>query len=353
MNTAGSRAQISEQILEEACSWFIDCNEGDLDASGRAHFNQWLRRSPEHLQAYLEIAGAWEDSSRLNGAQPLDPAVLVAEAVAESKGVVVPFDMKATQPAAAATDHVRRKARGRKLPGLFFAAAAFVLLAVGVSFMSPHNAFTTGIGELHSIVLADGSTVEINTRSQLRVRFSHTERMVELVYGQALFQVRNDAARPFVVLSSGARVRAVGTQFDVYRKATGTAITVIEGRVAVTGVSSVTPVSGSETPILVSAGEQLIVTPQAVPHAVHTDVAAAIAWTQRKLIFDETPLSEAIAEFNRYNSRQIIIEDASLADYHIRGNFDAGDPGRLLQFLRDRFNADVREQGNEIRVSRN
>jgi transmembrane sensor len=112
-------------------------------------------------------------------------------------------------------------------------------------------------------------------------------------------------------------------------------------------------VSGSEAPILVSAGEQLIVTPQAVPHAVHTDVAAAIAWTQRKLIFDETPLSEAIAEFNRYNSRQIIIEDASLADYHIRGNFDAGDPGHLLQFLRERFNADVHEQGNETRVSRN
>ena len=81
-------------------------------------------------------------------------------------------------------------------------------------------------------------------------------------------------------------------------------------------------------------------------------MAAAIAWTQRKLVFDETPLSDAVAEFNRYNSRQMIIEDASLAQFHIRGNFDAGEPDRLIQFLRDRFDADVRERGNEIRISR-
>jgi transmembrane sensor len=349
MNTGASRAQISEQILEEACGWFIDCNEGELDASGREGFNQWLHRSPEHVRAYLEIAAAWQDSSRLNGAQPLDPAALVAESIAESNVVVVPFDMSVTQPGAAATDQAPRKTWGGKLPWLFFTAAAAVLLAVGVRFMRPYNVYTTGVGELHSIMLADGSAVELDTHSQLRVHFSNTERMVELVYGQAVFQVKKDAARPFIVLSSGTHVRAVGTQFDVYRKTTGTTITVIEGRVSVTEVTSA---AGSGTPILISAGEQLTLALQTVPHAVHTDVAAAIAWTQRKLVFDETPLSEVVAEFNRYNSSQIVIDDASLANYHIRGEFAAGDPGHLLQFLRDRFNADVREQGNEIRISR-
>jgi transmembrane sensor len=325
MSTGPSRAQIGEQILAEACGWFIDCNEGELDASGRESFNQWLRRSPEHVRAYLEIAAAWQDSSRLNGARPLDPAAL------------------------AAMDQASRKRLGGKLPWLFLAVAASVLLTVGVRFMSQRNVYTTGIGELHSIVLADGSAVELDTRSQLHVRFSHTERIVELVYGQAVFRVKTEAARPFIVLSSGTRVRAVGTQFDVYRKTTGTTITVIEGRISVTEVSAA---AGSETPILVSAGEQLNLTRQTPRRAIHTDVAAAISWTQRRLVFDETPLSEAVAEFNRYNSRQIIIEDASLANYHIRGTFEAGDPGRLLQFLRDRFNADVREQGNEIRISR-
>ena len=308
----------NEQILQEACNWFIDCNEGALDAAGREHFNQWLRRSPEHVRAYLEISVAWESSDRLNGARPVDSAALVA------------------------------RAKGRKIAPLLYALAAAALLAVGVGFLIQRNTSTTATtaaDEQRSITLDDGSAVELNVRSQLRVRFSPAKRMVELVYGQALFKVEKDAARPFIVVSGGARMQAVGTEFDVYRKSTGTAVTVVEGRVAVT-------VAGAAAPVLLSAGEQLMVAPRTVPHPVHIDAATATAWTQHKLVFDETPLSEAVAEFNRYNSRQMIIEDASLADYHIRGRFDTGDPDRLLQFLRDRFGAHVREQGGEIRISR-
>ena len=322
MSTSESRVQINEQILEEACSWFIDCNEGALDAAGRERFNQWLRRSPVHVRAYLEIGGAWEDSDKLNGGQPFDPAALVT------------------------------RATGRKVAPLLYALAAVALLALGIGVVIQRDAYTTttGIGEQSSIVLEDGSAVKLNVRSRLRVRFSHAERRVELIYGQALFQVKQDAARPFIVVSSGTRVQAVGTEFDVYRKATGTVVTVVEGRVAVTADRAV--VGGAVAPIVLCAGEQLIVAPQTTPHPARIDVAAATAWTQRKLVFDETPLSEAVAEFNRYNSRQMIIEDASLADYHIRGRFEAGDPDRLLQFLRDRFDADVHEQGDEVRISR-
>jgi transmembrane sensor len=317
MSTSQSRAQINELILEEACAWFIDCNEGALDAAGRERFNQWLRRSPVHVRAYLEIEATWEDSDKLNGGRPFEPTALVA------------------------------RATGRKVAPFLYALAAAMLLAVGVGVMIKRDAYTvtTGIGEQSSFVLEDGSAIKLDVRSRLRVRFSHAERLVELVAGQALFQVKKDAARPFAVISSGTRVQAVGTQFDVYRKATGTVVTVVEGRVAVTA-------DAPEAPILLSADEQLIVTPQTIPHPARIDVAAATAWTQRKLVFDETPLSEAVAEFNRYNSRQMIIEDASLADYHIRGKFEAGDPDRLLQFLRDRFDADVHERGNEIRISR-
>ncbi len=81
--------------------------------------------------------------------------------------------------------------------------------------------YATGIGEQRSIVLADGSTVDLNSRSKIRIRFSSERRGVELIEGQALFKVAKDHARPFVVDSDGTRVRAVGTQFDVYRKRRG------------------------------------------------------------------------------------------------------------------------------------
>jgi transmembrane sensor len=351
MSTRESPTQISNQTLEEACDWFIDLNEGELDTAGRKRLNQWLRRSPEHVQAYLEIAAAWEDSSRLKGAQSIDPATLVAEGLAERN--VVRLDPRASQG-----DAPWRENRSMR-PWLFLAVAASTLLAVGIGLLSQHNAYTTGIGEERSIVLADGSAVELDARSRLRVRFSHTERMVELMDGQALFRVKKEAARPFIVLSNGTRARAVGTQFDVYRKATGTTVTVLEGRVAVTeaAAAGATGTSGGgdgyiATPIVLSAGEQVTLTPHTVPHAVPANLAAATAWTQRKLAFDETPLSEVVAEFNRYNARQMTLEDPSLGAYHIRGNFEATDPDRLLQFLRARFDADVREHGNEILISR-
>ena len=345
MSARESRTQISEQILAEACGWFIDCNEGEFDAAGRERFNEWLRRSPVHVRAYMEIAAAWEDSVGLKGAQTSDPAALVDQALADTN--VVPFDPRANGSSDASSAPEPRAPRGiggGRLPWLFFAVAACALVAVGIGFLNQRNTYITGIGEQRSIVLDDGSTVELNARSGLRIHFSHAERTVDVIDGQALFRIKKDASRPFVVVSSGTRVRAVGTQFDVYRKAIGTIVTVVEGRVSVT--------DATETPIFLSAGEQVTVSPRAVPHAVRADIAVATAWTQRKLVFDETPLSEAVTEFNRYNSHQMIIEDASLAAYHIGGHFEADDPNRLIQFLRERFDVNVSEHGDEIRISR-
>ena len=107
-----------------------------------------------------------------------------------------------------------------------------------------------------------------------------------------------------------------------------------------------------EAPILLSAGEQLTVTAQVASQPTPANVGAAIAWTQRRLVFDETSLQEAVAEFNRYNTRQIVIDDPQLAAYHIRGSFESSDPDRLIQFLRERFGAGVSDSGTEIRIFR-
>lgn len=360
MSHAKSPRQISEDILEQACGWFIDFNEGELDGGGRERFNQWLRRSPEHVQAYLEIAATWQDSSRLVGAHPSDATALVNQPLSETN--VVPFDPRGTGPSAEVASgpaihvessdgqpHMRARLWRARLPWLLPALVACALIAVGIA--RHRDTYATAAGELRSVLLEDGSTIELDVRSQLRVRFSHDERIVELVDGQALFSVKKDTTRPFTVLTNGARVRAVGTQFNVYHKPVGTTITVVEGRVAVTEVGTPTPAAG-ETPTFLSAGEQLTVAARMMSHVIAADPAATTAWTQRKLVFDEVSLSEAVAEFNRYNTRQITIEDPSLSKYHIRGKFEASEPQRLLQFLRARFDVDIHEQGNEIRVYR-
>jgi len=179
---------------------------------------------------------------------------------------------------------------------------------------------------------------------------------VELVEGQALFRVAKDPARPFVVQSAGTRVRAVGTQFDVYRKASGTQITVVEGRVAVllAAPRNVQPAAVTSTvdapAVLVSTGEQVTVTDQEVPKPRHADLRATTAWTERKLVFDMTPLAEVVREFNRYNTRQLVVSDPALADFHVTGIFSSGDPTSLLQFLQAQGDIDVVEADGEIRI---
>ena len=174
--------------------------------------------------------------------------------------------------------------------------------------------------------------------------------------GEALFQIAKDAKRPFVVYSDTTRVRAVGTQFDVYRKTSGTTVTVVEGRVSVAEPSISVEESGARAKpaevVLVSAGEQVTVTAYAAALPARTNVARVTAWRERKLIFDDSPLTDVINEFNRYNARRIVLDDPQLKDFHIRGTFSATDPDRFVDVLRQRFDVDVNEIGSEIRISK-
>src|SRR5690606_1132157 len=127
------------------------------------------------------------------------------------------------------------KKRGRRTSLLALAASILLMLTAAATtwLYLQRGVYSTAIGEHRSLALADGSTVDLNSRTRIRVRYDERERRIELVEGQALFGVAKDAARPFVVESNGTRIRAVGTQFDVYKRRSGTRVTVIEGTVAV------------------------------------------------------------------------------------------------------------------------
>jgi len=145
----------------------------------------------------------------------------------------------------------------------------------------------------------------------------YLERAVDLVAGQALFCVAKEVRRAFVVDSDGARVRALGTQFDLYRKHEGTVITVIQGQVSIeverlAGQSAHRQGSeaGGPTPaVLVSAGEQAVASSRSPVHPYPANVTDATAWTKGMLVFDSIPLSEAVAEFNRIGVRRLVVED--------------------------------------------
>jgi transmembrane sensor len=384
-----ARSRFNTQIHEEACEWFIECRAGDLDDAARAEFDRWLRKSPEHQRAYLEIAAIWNEGPTLDPAGRWTLETLVAQA-AEDPGNIVALAPRAashtsqsvlnkTATAGCATPGVPgssghaggdtgpRRSVAPMARLLLFAVAASILLvtsAIAVYFFASSGVYTTGLGEQRSLALSDGSTVQLNSLSKIRIHYSEHERSVDLLRGQALFHVAKDTMRPFVVSSDQTRVRAVGTQFDVYRKSEGTVITVVEGRVAVFSSSPLPSAKGRDdrspaarlvpaySANLLAAGEQITVTPRAARRTPHPNLAGATAWTQRQLIFDSVSLADVADEFNRYNERKLVIDPAALGTLHISGVFSSTDPASLIHFLRDHLGLRVVETPAEIRVEK-
>jgi transmembrane sensor len=351
-----SSTRLNTQIYAEASEWFVNCRSGALDDATRRKFDAWLRQSPQHLSAYLELAAIWDEGPALDSARRWDTDTLIAEALADQSNVMT-LITPSTVRAPATISHARW-------------AAVVAFIAIGLAafvwvYLFREPIYVTQIGEQRSITLSDGSTMELNSRSRVRVRYSNHERALELLEGQALFRVAKNPSRPFIVTSAGTRVRAVGTQFDVNKKREGTVVTVVEGRVSVlTDVSeahvdaitvNVTESmpqlpheSGAGSGILLAAGEQIAVSEKAAQKIQQPDVARAIAWTQKQLVFKAATLTEVAEEFNRYNPRPLIVQDPELYEFHISGVFASTDPGALLQFLRERAGVHVEESDNAI-----
>ena len=363
------RTKLNTQIYEEASAWFVESRAADLDEAGRREFDDWLRKSPEHLSAYLEIAAIWDEGSALASTSQWDREQLIAEALSDPENVVA-LETQGPPPAGGQGEQTTSSSHGkRRTLRLAAAAAVAAMAAVGGAltwWTTERNIYGTAIGEQRSLVLADGSTVELNARSKIRVAFRSDERDVELLAGQALFHVAKDHARPFLVTSGNTQVRAVGTAFDVYKKPSETVVTVLEGRVAVLSDVGASPSrhnaadkgklagpgSAGPEPTFVSAGEQVTVSAHVARKTDHPNVAGATAWTQRQLVFEGATLSDVAEEFNRYNERRLVIEDPDLYGFHISGVFSSTDPQSLIRFLRGRPGVQVTETDSEIRVAK-
>jgi transmembrane sensor len=342
--------RFNEQTYEEACEWLVQFRSGEANEQARREFDLWLRRSPECVRAYLEISAIWSEAPRLDPGGRWDLDSLIA---APAKGDVIDLPHYRSRESRADPDLSKRR-------HLSWLAAAGVAICVAIpAFMiieqSRATTFETTTGEQRFFTLTDGSTVNLNSQSAIEIRFTSAERSVVLSKGEALFHVAKDAARPFVVSTASTRVLAVGTEFDVYRKSAATIVSVLEGRVQ---VSQPPPSrSGSATaatmvePLALTAGYRVVVTRAGIGGSEQVDAAATIAWTQQQLIFDSASAADIAEEFNRYNSRHMII-DGDLAELRLSGVFSSTDPMAIVRFLHDRFGVQVVETNTEIRVEK-
>jgi len=229
-------------------------------------------------------------------------------------------------------------------------AAAGVLAWFGAYHLG-WNSYETGLGGRETVELSDGTTVDLNTSTELDARITGSRRDIMLSRGEALFHVAHDSTRPFYVMAGGTVVRAVGTAFSVrIRDAEHVDVLVAEGRVAVGAPGNE---ANFENPTLlasapkVSAGEVASVRRNSV--SVHSllskDVTRKLAWTAGHLDFQGETLDDAVQEFNRYNQRQITIADPSIVKVQFGGSFLTTDLDSFIAAL-PRFGIRVQVGGN-------
>jgi transmembrane sensor len=347
MKARTSNSKAHTAIVAEASAWFIEFRAGDVSGESRTQFIDWLRQSPEHIQVYLDISRIWAELPASEAAGKFDIGALIEDA-RRCADVVSISASDAQIPAASSVPRPQARRRRRWLE---LAGAAIVLLTiVGIRqwIAQTPPAYATAIGEQRTIQLADGSTIELNSKSSVQVRLGDRRRDVTLLEGQALFRVAKDRSRPFVVHAGDAEVRAVGTEFDVYRKRDETVVTVVEGRVETHDESGVP----GAPPIILSAGEQLTVAPHMVTKPVRTDTEVATAWLQKHLVFEDTPLADVAEQFNRYSRRPLVIDDRTLQQTKISGIYSSTDPTSLISFLRNQPGILVIETDKQVSIVR-
>jgi len=312
----------------------------------------WLGAHPRHRAAFLRISTAWRRADALRRLADPNDAPDLDLLAPERPPALESITERAGAEALAPVISLRPRASTRRWMLRATAAASLIAVCgIGLTAWVTHSArtthtYTTGVGEFHRISLPDGSAVSLNTDTKIEVSYSGANRGVELMQGEAQFEVAHDADRPFVVTANGTHVSVVGTAFVVRkRSAASLDVLVSEGRVAI----------DSAPATLVSAGQMALIRDGRLTRRAVDDISRRVAWTEGMLIFNGETLSEAVAEFNRYNRRQLVITDAELASKTIGGAFKATNPDRFATALEKMFRVDVQvhddASSSEIRLS--
>lgn len=320
----------------EASVWIVRLHGPHRTPELEAGFREWLAASAENARQFERVTEVWDA-----GAVPMPGVPRIAPTPA---------------PAAVAEPS---PARG----WLLAAALAMVMIGAGVWGASTfwwNIRYSTGLGERRVVRLADGSQITLNSDSGVIVSYRQHERRVRIDHGQAFFEVAKDATRPFRVRAGERQVEAVGTAFEVRREPQQLTVTLVEGKVAVTGLESASEASAaravatSETPVdrvMLTAGQRLTVNQSSTAPALDRPrMDIATAWMRGEVILDGTPLAEVIVEMNRYDQRRLVIDDPAIAAMKISGIYHTGNSELFASMVARLYGLGVRQKDGRIHL---
>ncbi|MDM3870739.1 FecR domain-containing protein [Porticoccus sp. W117] len=334
-----------EAVQKQAADWISAMDRGLSDGENGA-LQDWLSESPLHGETLVHYASAWDLMDILSPIRELLPLDAAVNSAKESK---------------------------RRWFGWPVAAACASLLAIAVLLFMENSTpdpalkplftavYQTEVGEQSEVVLPDQSRLKLNTGSRLKVTFSDQSRQVELISGEAYFEVAKNPQLPFVVIARDRAITAVGTAFNIeLRDKQSVEVLVTEGKVAITDPPMTeTPDShvaiAVEQAVYLSGGQKIQldgVDYGPVTPVEEFDLESSLAWQQGMIVFQGESLHQALAEISRYTAVDFKIIDDQIRDIEVGGYFKAGDTEQLLFVLGENFAIHSELEGNTWLLSR-
>ncbi|MFT4163563.1 FecR family protein [Shinella sp.] len=291
--------EAGKKARDQALAWFVRLHSGDATQADRIAHAAWMAADEGHRVEYGRLGGIWSDLDRL----PDPRARPVPETSCRPKS-----SRRAFLAGGAAA----------------FAAAAGAIVIGPPDFLTSDHA--TGTGERRTVTLADGTMVELDADSAIALDYTASVRGVRLVRGRAFFDVAKDAQRPFTVHAAEGSATALGTRFVVHEWSGTVTVSVEESAVSVTGPD--------RRDAVVKAGQYVTYDLQRLNDVAAVDVESEVAWRRGKLIFEDRPLRQVLADVNRYRAGTIRVTDGHLLNMRVSGIFDVSDPDGVLEAIR-------------------
>ncbi len=332
-----------KDVETRAAAWIAAVDRGLTDQE-HVLLNRWLEESPLHGEALIKCASMFD---LLDILQPISKLMPMTEELLET---------------------AQREPEVRWWPSVAVAAClvavfgsvggfAYRYLPQNTQFEPPVVAerpaqlYQTAVGEISTVVLSDGSLLQLNTDSEVAVRYGAAQRHIELRRGEVFFDVAKNPVKPFVVEVGSDRVTAVGTAFSVdASQQSATEVIVTEGKVRVDRKGTSSELVYDE--VYLTPGQKVVVRNNRPEVSEGEDAETLLAWREGMIVFQGETLAEVVKEIDRYTPLSFKLIDQDIAGISVGGFFKAGDLEQLLLVLEQNFGVASTRQENEILLSK-
>lgn len=325
----------SREIDDQAAEWAAKTEYGQLSATDEAALDRWLSADPRHLGAFAKARAVTVHMRRAKALGPeFDPSGFSEQAETSTNFVA------------------KNVSRRRFVVNSGIAASVAALGVGGIAWrIWGRKTYSTTIGETRIVPLQDGSVVTLNTNTEVAVNYTKRRRDIDLIQGEALFDVAKDKQRPFVVAADGTMVQALGTSFTVaLLEDQPVKVLVREGVVEIRR-----PDTLQATPVVAHAETRAVAPKNAPIRAAKVDqseITRELSWRIGRLAFEGETLGQAAAEFARYSDTRIIIDDPEIAQETITGLYVSNDPVGFSRAVALSLGLQARLESGEIHLGK-